>query len=256
MLRAILSATLVSLSLVHAETREWRNSDGSRSIKGDFQKRDETSVSITSADGRAIEIPLDRLHPDDRKWLNAHHPSTPVATPADPEDERALFGILRFGDTRAQTLEKLQKSEIVESTVPDGMLGRTGLNGAFRTKAKVGGQNALLYFDWTEDGKLRDIQLRSDPAEATGYQNTLGPCWSELAELLSVLHGKPLVAAKSLPAAPPAEAQILPTHAWKLEHGGTAQLGPAAEDGQIRIVVHFTTESLIQEQPGATARRP
>ncbi|MCP5533859.1 MAG: hypothetical protein H7A49_13590 [Akkermansiaceae bacterium] len=249
------AAILLLLALagpLHGDPRPWRNADGSRSVRGEFMKRDDRSVSIVRTDRKEIVIPLDQLHPDDRRWLDAEHPVTPVDTP-EVEPTRGVFGILEFGDTREETLRKLRESEIVELNIPEAMLARVGTNGAFRTKAKVGGKNALLFFDWTEDGKLRDIQLRSDPVPAAGYQDSLANCWKELAELLTVLHGKPVVSADKLPSEAPAEGEIKPTHAWKLEEGGTAQLGPAKEDGEVRMVVHFTSETLIRETRKSTA---
>lgn len=248
-------AILVLLALacpLHAEPRPWRNADGSRSVRGEFVKRDDRSVSIVRSDRKEVVIPLDQLHPDDRLWLDAEHPVPPVDTP-EVEATRGVFGILEFGDTREETLRKLRESEIVELNIPEAMLARVGMNGAFRTKAKIGGKNALLFFDWTEDGKLRDIQLRSDSVPAAGFHDSLATCWKELAELLTVLHGKPVVSADKLPAESPAEGEIKPTHAWKLEDGGTAQLGPAMEDGEVRMVVHFTSETLIRETRKSTA---
>ena len=238
-----------------AAPRPWRNADGSRSVHGEFVKRDARSVSIVRADRKEVVIPLDQLHRDDRVWLDAQHPVIPADAPA-MEKPRGVFGILEFGDTREETLRKLRECEIVEPNGPETMLARVGLNGSFRTKAKVGGKNALLFFDWTEDGKLRDIQLRTDPVPAAGFQDSLAACWNELAELLTILHGKPVVTAGNLPAEAPAEGEIKPTHAWKLEHGGTAQLGPAKENGEVRMVVHFTSETLIRETKKNTAGNP
>lgn len=231
-------------SALHAEVRTWRSHDGSRSIRGEFVRRGDDSVWISRGDGKEVEIQFARLHPDDRKWLEANHP--PASATPEETNGHSVFDVLQFGDTREMTLEKLRRSEVLECTVAEGMLARTGLNGSYRTRAKIGGKNALLFFDWADDGTLRDIQLRSDPVPATGYRESLGTCWTELSQLLTVLHGKPKVSADELPAEPPAEGAIAPTHAWTLEHGGTAQLGPARENGQVRMVVHFTSESLIR----------
>ncbi|NJR41620.1 MAG: hypothetical protein HC767_02095 [Akkermansiaceae bacterium] len=54
--------------------RAWRNDDATRTIQGEFIKRDETSVTIQDESEKEIAIPFTKLHADDKKWLDANHP--------------------------------------------------------------------------------------------------------------------------------------------------------------------------------------
>ena len=79
---------LVSAALLSAESRLWRNAEGTKSIDARFLKRDETSVTLLRADRREVSIPLEKIHRDDRAWLESQHP-LPAAVPAPDPGRKA-----------------------------------------------------------------------------------------------------------------------------------------------------------------------
>lgn len=237
----VVSLTLLSLaSTAFAAPRAWKSTDGSRAIQGEFVSRDATSVTIRRSDNKPVTIPLDKLHADDSTWLNANHPLPGTDSPP----ANAVFDHLVFGDNRARVLEKLQASKIVESTVEKAFLGRAGLNGVFRTREKVGGLEALLFFDWDDDGGLKEITLHTTPLPDSDLDQRLIPCWKGFIELLDTLQGQPINANNQLDIATLQDGAMSATHLWKLNPSGTAMLGAAREGDLYQIAVRFTTENI------------
>ena len=237
-----LASILLALSLTAAHARPWQSADGSRTIEGEFVKRENTSITIRVTSGAETTIALMQLHADDKKWLELHHP---LSQPQDAPDTKAVFDTLEFGDTHKQVLAKLQASKFVLSTLPDNLIGRTGLNGIFTLKQKVGGLEASLFFDWTETATLKDIQIRTVTLPATDYDAKLGPCWREFAELLTTLHDQPIQAAPKIDLRSVTEGTMLSSHVWRLECGGSALLGIGCEKGKYQVVVRFTDEKIV-----------
>ena len=229
----LLAAASVSTAL--AEPRPWKSADGSKSIAGEFIKRADDKVTIRSEAGKELEIEIAKLHEDDRKWLNIHHP-VPGADP----DPSAVFDTLMFGDTRETTLEKLKASKIVEMTTGEAFIGRSGLNGIFRTRQKIGGLDGFLYFDWTESGKLNELTLQTETLPVANYKSQLEPSWKEFVELLSMLYGKPVQKGPMPSAASVPDGAFAPSHFWELESGGGALLGTARDGEKYQLVVRFT----------------
>lgn len=231
----------ILLAPLTAAPRPWKNSEGDRSINGTFVKRDATSITILrSSDRREIAIPLDKLHPDDRTWVNANHPLP--GTEAPPPS--AVFDQLSFGDTRAQVLEKLKTSKFVEMTTAETFIGRTGLNGVFKPRKPIGGLDTSLYFDWTEQGTLSEIFLQTELLPKSNLESALKPCWQELIPLLTNLYGKPAQANDKLDIESLADHSMSGTHLWKLDGQGSAVLGTAREGDSYRIVVRFTRQNI------------
>lgn len=237
---SILLILVGGLATAPAAPRPWRSEDGQREVRGEFVSRDGAAVTIRRDDGREVRIPLDQLHPDDRTWLNAQHPAAGDEIPP----ESAVFDQLRFGDSRAQVLEKLKSSKFVEMTVSETFIGRTGLNGVFKTRGQVGGLDASLYFDWTEDGGLKEISLQTATFPASELNAKLRPAWQGFIPLLTTLHGKPASANPQLAVSGIADGALSGTHLWKLEGGGSAILGPARDGDQYQIVVRFTRQDI------------
>jgi hypothetical protein len=235
-----LASALVSSAL--AEIRPWKNTDASRSVLGEFVKRDSTSVTIKMEADKEVTIELTKLHPDEVKWLDSHHPVG--ATSASP-DPTAFFDNLTFRDTRQSVEAKLKVSKLVKLTTDETFLGRSGLNGVFRMRQKLGSLVGYLYFDWTEANRLRELSLQTEPRPDTDYKTELEPSWKQLAELLTTLYGKP--ASKSpIPAmASLSDGTFSPTHLWNLERGGCATLGTARDGNRFQVVVRFS-----QKKPG------
>lgn len=237
----ILVLSTLSATTLHAAPRPWKSSDGSRSIQGDFIKRDAASVSVRrSSDRKEVMIPLDQLHPDDLTWLNTTHPLPGQELP----DTSAVFDKLSFGETRAEVLAKLKTSKFVELTVDETFIGRTGLNDVFRTRRKIAGQDASLFFDWTEDGKLKEITLQTAALPATALESQIVPCWKELAELMTTLYGKPIHADPELRLSAIPDGSMLPSHLWKLEKKGSATLGAARDGEKYQVVVRFSEKAV------------
>ncbi len=249
--RFLLSLVLTagSLSQVLAESRPWKSADGTKTIQGDFQSRDATSVKIRLADGKEVSIPLGKLHADDKKWLDLNRPAAAL-TP--PPDESAVFDTLKFGDKHDTVLAKLKASKFVELTMPESMISRTGLNGIFRVKQKIGGQTATLYFDWSETNALKEITIRTESIPAAAFNSKVDPCWKEFIDLLTTLHGKPLQAVPKIDPASVPSGTMLSSHLWKLENGGSATLGVGCEVANYQVVVRFTEEKI---EP-VTSNRP
>jgi len=223
---------------LHASPRDWKSEDGGRSIKGEYITHDAKTITLKLANGRTLTFDLVKLHADEIVWLEKNHPpEAPAAPPPGP-----LFDQLYFGDTRAVVLEKLKKSKAVEMTLDEQFIGRVGLNGIFRTKQKIGGQSASLYFDWSTEGTLTEISLQTENHPASQYETTLKPCWAAMRDLLANLHGEPRVKSE-LPALDRiAKDALIASHVWDLKPEGSLLLGTASENGGYLIVARFTRD--------------
>lgn len=240
MRHAVVSA-LCLFACADAAPRPWKSADGTRSVQGELVNRDATGITIRrAADRKEVVIPLDKLHPDDRTWLNANHPLPGTEAPA----KTAVFDKLLFGDSRETVLEKLKASKFVEMTAAETFIGRTGLNGIFKTCSQVGGLDASLYFGWNEDGGLSEISLQTEALPAARLESTLKPCWKEFISLLTNLYGKPIHANDQLQIGSIADGSMNGTHLWKLEGQGSALLGAAREGDNYQIVVRFTRKEI------------
>jgi hypothetical protein len=244
MLPRIILACLILASLpLQAAPREWKSANGSRSIIGEFVKRDATSVTIRRADQKEVTIAFIQLHPEERFWTDANHPIAKTGGDI-PQNKNTVFDELCFGDKRAEVLEKLKASQIVELTVAETFLGRTGLNDVFRTRKKIGGLTASLFFDWTEDGGLKEITLQTPEVPAGKFNEQLKPSWEEFIKLLTNLHGKPVTSSSGLDLASVPDGGMLPTHLWKLQGTGTAMLGASRDGAHFHVVVRFTRKEV------------
>jgi len=243
MISTLARLSMLSLAIatsLHAAPRPWKSSDGERSIQGEFVKRDAASVTIRRSDRKEIIIPLDKLHPDDHTWLNANHPLPGEEAPP----PNAIFDKLVFGDTRAQVTEKLNQSKFVELTVAETFLGRTGINGVYRTRKKIGGLDTSLYFGWTEEGGLEEITLQTEGMPPSALEDRMTPCWQEFVELLSTIYGNPIHENPKLALTGIEDGAMSGTHLWKLEKKGTAMLGAAREGDDYQIAVRFTKQEI------------
>ena len=222
-----------------AESRPWKSADGLRTVQGEFINRDATNVTIRSDGGKEFTIELNKLHPDETKWLDLHHS---LAGPA--PDPAAFFDNLTFDDTRESTLAKLKLSKIVEMTTDETFIGRSGINGIFRTRQKIGNLSGFLYFDWTEAGKLKELTLQTDSLPATAYKSDIEPSWKGFVALLSTLYGKPIQKGPIPQPDSIASGSFSPSHLWTLETGGSALLGTAREANKYQLIVRFTQKKV------------
>jgi hypothetical protein len=243
----MISKTIVALLFAAtlgatAAPRAWKSADGQRSVKGEFVSRNAKAVTIRrSADFRDVAIPLDQLFPEDLTWLNANHP-LPGTAPVPALPTLLFEPLITFGESRAQVLAKLKTNKDFKATIAETLMGRTGLNGVYRTREKIGGPNASLYFDWDESGNLKEVTLQTEPLPASNLKEQLLPCWTTLITLLTTQYGEPLVAQKNLDLAPIQEGSLSSTHIWKLKGSGTAMLGAARDGNQYLIAVCFSTQ--------------
>lgn len=227
---------LLSFTTLHAAPRQWKSSDGQRTVDGEFVKRDATSVTVRRTDRTEITITLDKLDANDRTWLNVNHPLPGQEAPP----ASAVFDTLNFGDDRELVLQKLKASKFVQMTTDETFIGRTGLNGIFLTRKKVGGLDAYLYFDWSPDNKLKEITLQTNTFPASDLEGKLTPCWKNFIMLLTTMHGKPVHGDDQLHTSSIHEGAFSATHLWKLETPGSALLGMSKEGGKYQVVVRYT----------------
>lgn len=233
---------IASAPALTAETRPWKSADGLRSVQGEFIKRDATSVTIRNEAGKELTIEITKLHPDEKKWLELNHSLEPAPPP--PPDPTAFFDNLTFNDTRETTLAKLKASKLVEMTADETFIGRSGINGIFRTRQKIGGLSGSLYFDWSPTGKLKELTLQTESLPATAYKSDIEPSWMKFVELLTTLYGKPVQKGPlPQPASIPKDS-FFPSHLWAIETGGSALLGTAREADKYQLVVRFTQKKI------------
>jgi hypothetical protein len=155
-----------------------------------------------------------------------------------------VFDTLKFGDDRATVLAKLKASKVVEMTTDETFIGRSGLNGVFRCRKKIGTLNASLYFDWTEAGKLKEINLQTDLVGEGDYQGVIGPSWKDLIALLGELNGAPVVKGSMPSKSTLGDGAFSPSHLWKLATGGSVRLGVARDGDRFQVVVRFTSKAV------------
>lgn len=205
------------------ELRTWRSNDGQLTLEGTFVNRDEGNITLRRPNGNPITFALSRLHPEDVRWLDNHHPYIPPGPPPN-----AVFDHLVFGDTRQDVTTKLLRSELVELTFDEHLLARLGLNGAFRTRATIGGLPVSLFFDWDDQSAMREVSLQTTPHPADQVTENLVPCIDALKDTLVAIHGPPKKST-SLPALGAlAEGMFIGSHLWEIEQG-TILLGLARD---------------------------
>lgn len=236
-------ATALAPALI-AQIRPWRSADGLRTVQGEYIRRDATSVTIRTEGGRELAVALSKLHPDEKKWLDLNHAVAGSPATDGAPNPAAFFDTLTFNDTRETTLAKLKASKIVEMTADETFIGRSGINGIFRTRQKIGSLSGFLYFDWTEGGKLKELTLQTDRLPATAYKTELEPSWKGFVELLSTLYGMPVQKGPMSQPESIADGSFSPSHLWNLESGGSVLLGTAREANNYQLVVRFTQKKV------------
>lgn len=237
---AVIACLIASTLLLHAAPRPRLGSDIPRSLRQEFITRDTTTVTLRHPNGKQVTTPIDELAPDDRAWINENHPLPCAEVPP----QAAVFDQLVFGDTRSQVLAKLKASKFVELTIDPTFIGRSGLNGIFRTRKQIGGLHASLFFDWTPTGELKELTLQTETLPASDYRTVLLPSWQEFIPLLTTLYGKPIQKG-SLPLMETiANGTLSPSHLWSLEGIGSALLGAARDGDKYQIVVRFTQKQI------------
>lgn len=233
---------LLAATLMAGESRTWTNADGSKHFVAEFISREKSSVTLLRKDGKKLNIEITLLHRDDQRWVNSNHP----ADGGEPvPDADAVFDTLKFGDSRETVTQKLNASKLVEANLNGAFFGRTGLNGIYRTKQEIGGLYCYLFFDWDEEtGGLKEITLQTESKTSGEYDGTLKPCWTQLVEIMAPIHGKPLQDAGYPPSAKLGDGQMLASHLWTIESGGTAMLGTSRDGEGYQVAIRFTREKI------------
>jgi len=241
LLAAFLAATLSPLS---AEPREWKSADGKQSFTGEYVYHDAVKVTIRrESHKKDFTVELAKLSKADRDWIVAEEKAAKEA--AEKPNANAVFDTLCFGDKRDTVLSKLKKSTMLEAPeLDEELLGRVGLNGIFRTRQKIGGLTCELFFDWTGAGTLKEISLQTEPVPKNVYVNRLKASWTELADLLTTLHGQPEQAGEFPKEADLKNDMLVPSHLWKLKGGGSALLGTSMTANRCMIVVRLSTSKV------------
>lgn len=211
------------------------NTEG-KTVEGEFISRTANDVTIQLQNKTKATFPLEKLHPNDRFWLETKHPLNAQKT----ENFIGIFDQLSFGDNHKQVEEKLKASNFAKLTVAETFLGRSGLNGVFRTTQKIGGLDASLFFEWKNEDYLEEINLHTDSIPITEAQQIIVPCWKEFAKLLSNLYGKPVVSSPELNTSSIPDGAYQPTHLWNLTPKGSVTLGASRESDKIQIVCRFS----------------
>ncbi len=246
--RPVLLLLLAGALCAQAEPRTWKSADGSRTFQGEFVNREGVNVTVRPVGGKEITFDITKLHPDDQQWINLYHPMD-GSKKAELEESRGVFDELEFGDSRQQVYEKLKVSKLVEPVGKETIFGNTAMDGGFRTKQAIGELHAALFFTWGDDGNLAEVSLQTDPLGGISYDDSLKLCWQELIDILSSFHGQPVQEATYPPKEQIGESQILCSHVWKLEKGGTAMLGTSkSSEGKYMVVVRFSKKTVEEVQ--------
>jgi hypothetical protein len=244
-MQRILSIILAMvLPLAAGEFRMWTNPDGTKQFKAEYISHTNDTVTLRPVGGNPMTIALDKLHTNDHKWITENHPTKAQAAAADAPDDNCVFDTLKFGDSRKEVTDKLKESKMVEANLNSTFFGRTGINGIYRTVKEVGGIHCWLFFDWDEADKLNEITLRTEDKPLEEYETALKPCWQELIGLITFIHGKPLQTTPIPAAAQLQNEQMLASHLWRIENGGTVLLGTSKLGDSFQVNVRFTEEKI------------
>ena len=248
----ILLATLL-LSAFSLTARTWKSASSDKSFDASYVSNDGKLVTLRKG-GRILTFSIAKLHADDRAWLKANHPpkekgkgvnKTPTAAP-----RGAAFDTLEFGDSRKEVVEKLSTSPNVVSSVPAAMIARVGLNGIFKTKQTIGGLHCYLYFDWDGNAKLKEVTLRTKGNSLNAYSGTLLNNWTELLNVLTILHGDAVQGAPYPNSADLQDGLILGSHLWRTEDEHSVLLGTGQDGNLYSVVVRITNERIKANPTG------
>ena len=235
----LLSSQLVTPGAMRA----WRNAEGSKSFQAEYLSSDGARVTLKRRDGRIITLAIKTLHTDDRAWVRSNVDPKDLAADA-PPPKGAAFDQLEFGADRNTVQKKLDASALVTSAGNGIFLGRTGLNGIYKTKATIGGLHCYLFFDWHKSGGLREVTLQTQPVSKGSYITSLRGNWSELIDLLNKLHGRPVQAADFPMVDELQDGAILGSHLWYTEEGHSVILGTGQEGRNYNVIVRITSERI------------
>ncbi len=155
-----------------------------------------------------------------------------------------VYGTLEFGDSRDIVTEKLKKSDLVDQTMASTFMGRTGLNGAFKCKAKLAGLTYRLYFDWDSEGRLREITLRSETVEKQEYNSKLRTAWEEAEKIFTLTYGNPVQKAKFPNQTQLSNGSMLMSHIWHQAPNQSILMGTGQDQGKYFLAIRFINKRI------------
>ena len=123
----IVSAALLLVSVASGEVRTWKSANGHKT-EAEFLSRDEAAIKLKKANGTIVNVPIDKLHPDEQKYISETHP---LLSDAPNEVNLApgnAYGPLSFGDSFEEVKAKLFAWPLVKTKMKNNLIGRTGLN--------------------------------------------------------------------------------------------------------------------------------
>ncbi len=155
-----------------------------------------------------------------------------------------VYGDLEFGDDRNTVTKKLQQSKLVEQTINTSLISRTGLNGIFKCKTPLAGLSYHLFFDWNENGGLREITLRSEDINKSTYSSTLYKAWNEAGQLFSRVYGAPAQNAGFPDRHDVSQHGMMMSHIWHRDDDQSVLLGAGIEKDQCFLAIRFINQRI------------
>lgn len=249
MYRFAIPFILIASSLtVAAEFRTWWNPDKTKSFEAEYVSSKENRVTVRLKTFKSITLDIDKLHIDDQLWIKQHasaknsKTATAGGKGVKQIDPNAIYDTLVWGDNRESVTKKLFASKLVTTNVAATHIGRTGLNNIFTTRDKIAGLTCSLTFNWSPNGDLIEITLQSEDKGAQDYSTDIQNCWKEFEQLLTYVYGKPKQSSDMPKTSELKEDQMLASHVWRLDQGGSILLGTSRMNGSYQAVVRFTKD--------------
>ncbi|MFN4942418.1 MAG: SHD1 domain-containing protein [Akkermansiaceae bacterium] len=248
MYRIVLPIILFISSLAGAdEFRTWSNPDKTKSFEAQFLSSKDDTVVLRLKSFKNITVDINKLHVDDQLWIKQNKSDTAKATATSNNkikeiNENVVFDTLVFGDKRAEVTKKLFESKLVSTKMSQVHIGRTGLNNIFTTREKIAGLTFSLSFNWDASDELVEVSLQSENISSQDYSTHVKNCYKELEKILISIYGKPKQSTEMPSINELKDDQMLSSHVWRLNQGGSILLGTSKMEGNYQAVVRFTKE--------------
>jgi hypothetical protein len=248
MYRIVLSIILFYSSLAGAEEfRTWSNPDKTKSFEAQYLSSKDDTVLLRLKSFKNITVDINKLHVDDQLWIKQIKSDTSKAAATSNNkikevNDNAVFDTLVFGDKRAEVTRKLFESKLVSTKMSQVHIGRTGLNNIFTTREKIAGLTFSLNFNWSASDELIEVSLQSENISSQDYSTQVKSCYEELEKILISIYGKPKESTDMPGINELKDYQMLSSHVWRLDQGGSILLGTSKIDGKYQAVVRFTKE--------------
>ena len=78
----LVACVVLFVTAASADVRTWKDKSGKFSIQGELVESDGNAVKLKKADGKVIQVPLERLSDEDRQFLETQRDSAFTGTPA------------------------------------------------------------------------------------------------------------------------------------------------------------------------------